>query len=265
MGVAGTLSLTVATIHLVALVLRVLALRDDDRPLDKAEAPHTAAAAALLFVPETLYRALTSRAGSPSVEVWESADGGRSLSVGAIPPLASVRALARYAPGERVVVVNLCSWWAGFGELYAAHGLIQTRHPCGSADVLAIVTALRKIGLGEGGGGGSGGEGQGGSEDSAAAAGAGNGERVRVLLHCETGAFAAAVAWMVGYPFDVIKTRCQMAGSAGTLLGAARTLFAEGGVSAFYVGLSLKLARAIPMSAINFLAYEQVYALMNKD
>ena len=28
-------------------------------------------------------------------------------------------------------------------------------------------------------------------------------------------------------------------------------------------GLSLKLARAVPMSAINFLAYEQVYALWN--
>ena len=27
--------------------------------------------------------------------------------------------------------------------------------------------------------------------------------------------------------------------------------------------LSLKLARAVPMSAINFLAYEQVYALWN--
>ena len=31
----------------------------------------------------------------------------------------------------------------------------------------------------------------------------------------------------------------------------------------YRTGLSLKLARAVPMSAINFLAYEQVYALWN--
>ena len=79
------------------------------------------------------------------------------------------------------------------------------------------------------------------------------------------GAFAATVAWLVGYPFDVIKTRCQMAGSSPTLLAAARALWAEGGVGAFYVGLTLKLARAIPMSAINFLAYERVYALVARS
>tara|TARA_B110001452_G_scaffold190066_1_gene160244 strand:- start:34 stop:861 length:828 start_codon:yes stop_codon:yes gene_type:complete len=86
-----------------------------------------------------------------------------------------------------------------------------------------------------------------------------------VASQLSAGAFAATVAWVVGYPFDVIKTRCQMAGSAGTLVGATRALFAEAGVSAFYVGLSLKLARAIPMSAINFLAYEKVYALVNRQ
>lgn len=85
-----------------------------------------------------------------------------------------------------------------------------------------------------------------------------------VASQLSAGAFAATVAWLVGYPFDVIKTRCQMAGSSGTLIGAARGLLAEGGISAFYVGLSLKLARAVPMSAINFLAYEKVYAFVSR-
>merc|ERR1719223_1818556 len=85
-----------------------------------------------------------------------------------------------------------------------------------------------------------------------------------VVSQLGAGAFAATMAWLVGYPFDVIKTRCQMAGATGTLRSATATLFAEGGIAAFYTGLSLKLARAVPMSAINFLAYEQVYALWNR-
>mmetsp|Transcript_24793 Transcript_24793/g.50315 ORF Transcript_24793/g.50315 Transcript_24793/m.50315 type:complete len:288 (+) Transcript_24793:25-888(+) len=86
-----------------------------------------------------------------------------------------------------------------------------------------------------------------------------------VAAQLSAGAFAATAAWLVGYPFDVIKTRCQMAGGQGSLRAAAATLLAEGGVSAFYVGLSLKLARAVPMSAINFLVYEQVYALWSRN
>jgi len=70
------------------------------------------------------------------------------------------------------------------------------------------------------------------------------------------GAFAATAAWLVGYPFDVLKTRCQMAGGEVTLSAAASTLHAEGGIGAFYRGLVLKLCRAIPMSAIGFMTYE---------
>ena len=76
------------------------------------------------------------------------------------------------------------------------------------------------------------------------------------------GAFAAFAAWVVGYPADVLKTRCQMEGGANGLMQAARTVYAEGGVGAFYSGLGLKLLRAVPQSAISFFAYEECMRIL---
>ena len=70
------------------------------------------------------------------------------------------------------------------------------------------------------------------------------------------GAFAATAAWVVGYPADVIKTRCQMEGGHGTVTEAVRAIHAEGGYRAFYNGLGLKLLRAVPQSAAGFFVYE---------
>ena len=89
------------------------------------------------------------------------------------------------------------------------------------------------------------------------------GEKLGVAEQLNAGAVAATLAWIAGYPFDVLKTRCQMAGTAGTLSAAARDLYAEGGFMAFYRGLSLKLCRAVPMSTINFLAYEEAFRLLS--
>lgn len=96
-------------------------------------------------------------------------------------------------------------------------------------------------------------------------------ERTRALpadvapLSC--GAFAATVAWAVGYPADIIKTRIQMPRAHGevapTVLGAARQLLAESGgypIHAFYRGFGLKLLRAVPMNAISFVVYERAKA-----
>jgi hypothetical protein len=41
------------------------------------------------------------------------------------------------------------------------------------------------------------------------------------------------------------------------MTAAARAVYAEGGVPALYRGLGLKLARAVPQSAVGFLAYEE--------
>lgn len=80
------------------------------------------------------------------------------------------------------------------------------------------------------------------------------------------GSFAATLAWGVGYPFDVLKTRCQAApsDSAPSLVEAARVLHAEGGLVAFYRGFGLKLCRAVPMSMIGFLAYERALEVLQR-
>eukprot|EP00315_Gephyrocapsa_oceanica_P001404 CAMPEP_0185330564 /NCGR_PEP_ID=MMETSP1363-20130426/77527_1 /TAXON_ID=38817 /ORGANISM="Gephyrocapsa oceanica, Strain RCC1303" /LENGTH=309 /DNA_ID=CAMNT_0027929421 /DNA_START=42 /DNA_END=971 /DNA_ORIENTATION=- len=74
------------------------------------------------------------------------------------------------------------------------------------------------------------------------------------------GASAAVAAWAVGYPFDIVKTRCQASSSSEGFLAATRQLWREGGVAAMYSGFGLKMCRAVPMSAIGFLVYEHVYA-----
>mmetsp|Transcript_10672 Transcript_10672/g.23133 ORF Transcript_10672/g.23133 Transcript_10672/m.23133 type:complete len:306 (-) Transcript_10672:101-1018(-) len=79
-----------------------------------------------------------------------------------------------------------------------------------------------------------------------------------------SGAFAASVAWGVGYPFDLIKTRIQ-AGLVDGVVEATRDIVARGQkeglgpIRSLYRGFSLKLARAVPASAIGFVTYE--YAL----
>lgn len=87
-------------------------------------------------------------------------------------------------------------------------------------------------------------------------------EKLGLAEQLGAGTVAATLAWLAGYPFDVIKTRCQMAGTAGSLSAAAREVYAEGGIMAFYRGLSLKLCRAVPMSAINFLVYEEAFKVL---
>lgn len=82
-----------------------------------------------------------------------------------------------------------------------------------------------------------------------------------------SGAFAASVAWGVGYPADLIKTRIQ-AGRAEGILQATQELVAQGRtegrnisvVRILYRGFSMKLARAVPASAIGFVTYEYAIA-----
>jgi solute carrier family 25 carnitine/acylcarnitine transporter 20/29 len=83
-----------------------------------------------------------------------------------------------------------------------------------------------------------------------------------VPLTC--GAFAAVVAWSVGYPADIIKTRIQMPRPFGepplSVLDVSRALLAEhrgNPLRAFYRGFGLKLLRAVPMNALSFVVYER--------
>ena len=74
-----------------------------------------------------------------------------------------------------------------------------------------------------------------------------------------SGAMAASLAWGVGYPFDVIKTRIQASNQPKSVSRVAKEIIQESNgrpLSALYKGFFLKLAKAVPASAINFFVYE---------
>ena len=75
-----------------------------------------------------------------------------------------------------------------------------------------------------------------------------------------SGAIAATVAWGVGYPADLIKTRQQAGGDLG-IIDTANQLIQEADgrtVQGLYRGFGLKLVRAVPASMIGFGVYEFV-------
>lgn len=90
-----------------------------------------------------------------------------------------------------------------------------------------------------------------------------------------SGAVAATVAWGVGYPADLIKTRIQANASAfvnstmvnDTIVSIARDLVQEANgnyVKGLYRGFGMKLARSIPASMIGFLVYETIKEQIKK-
>jgi hypothetical protein len=63
-----------------------------------------------------------------------------------------------------------------------------------------------------------------------------------------SGAFAATSAWLVGYPFDLIKTRIQAGNGKGVILTAKDLVNEANGrvIYGLYRGFGLKLLRSIP-------------------
>ena len=81
-----------------------------------------------------------------------------------------------------------------------------------------------------------------------------------IISPLTSGALSAAVAWGVGYPFDIVKTQIQAhdnkkKGISSTL---KELMMIEKGRPwvGLYRGFTLKLLRAVPASAINFTVYE---------
>jgi len=77
-----------------------------------------------------------------------------------------------------------------------------------------------------------------------------------------SGAFAAFTAWGVGYPFDIVKTRIQAPGAQDkSVVSTMKDIVRESNgrvIAGLYKGFGLKLAKAVPSSAINFFVYEKV-------
>lgn len=72
------------------------------------------------------------------------------------------------------------------------------------------------------------------------------------------GAIAATVAWAVGYPFDILKTRIQATEASKGMYEMATEIVATDGLMGLYRGFGLKLLRAVPASMVGFLTYETV-------
>ncbi len=87
-------------------------------------------------------------------------------------------------------------------------------------------------------------------------------QRNAAFISLFSGAFAATVAWGVGYPFDIIKTRIQAPGAQDrSIISTTKEIIRESNgrmIAGLYKGFGLKLAKAVPSSAINFFVYEKV-------
>lgn len=68
------------------------------------------------------------------------------------------------------------------------------------------------------------------------------------------------------YPTQVIKSRLQNSHqSSTTILQVTRNLyFNEGGLRAFYKGLSANIVRVVPATCITFVVYEHVKRILTE-
>ena len=70
------------------------------------------------------------------------------------------------------------------------------------------------------------------------------------------GGVAGLCFWTCIFPLDVIKSRIQVRGETGGLLGVGRQTLAREGVGALYRGIAPALIRTFPANAALFTAYE---------
>lgn len=79
------------------------------------------------------------------------------------------------------------------------------------------------------------------------------------IMYCLAGGTSGTLAWVVTYPFDVVKSRLQTDGMAGLpqyrgILDCFIKSYSEsGGFRIFFVGLTTTLIRAFPVNATTFL------------
>jgi len=81
------------------------------------------------------------------------------------------------------------------------------------------------------------------------------------------GATAGLLSWVLIYPADVVKTRCQAhPPEAGTLsfMGVYRQVMAEpSSWRGFFRGVHTCAIRAVPVNAVTFAVYEYIMSLKN--
>ncbi|KAL4908569.1 hypothetical protein BDW74DRAFT_147630 [Aspergillus multicolor] len=78
------------------------------------------------------------------------------------------------------------------------------------------------------------------------------------------GGAAGIAMWIPVFPVDTIKSRLQSAPGKPTIGGTIRTVYAAGGLKAFFPGFGPALARAVPANAATFAGVELAHQFMNK-
>ncbi|KAF7715184.1 Mitochondrial carnitine carrier [Penicillium ucsense] len=76
------------------------------------------------------------------------------------------------------------------------------------------------------------------------------------------GGAAGIAMWIPVFPVDTIKSRLQSAPGKPTIGGTVRTIYANGGLKAFFPGFGPALARAVPANAATFLGVELAHKAM---
>lgn len=89
------------------------------------------------------------------------------------------------------------------------------------------------------------------------AASSADGQTVSVPQLMVAGSIGGISYWLSCYPIDMIKSRIQQNSALPTgIMKNARMMWSEGGVSAFFRGFGVSLARSIPSAAATFTFYE---------
>ncbi len=70
------------------------------------------------------------------------------------------------------------------------------------------------------------------------------------------GGVGGIAAWVVSYPFDVIKTRIQSDARYAGMWACAVSSYKADGARIFVAGLGTTIARSFPVNAVIFLVYE---------
>jgi solute carrier family 25 (mitochondrial carnitine/acylcarnitine transporter), member 20/29 len=80
---------------------------------------------------------------------------------------------------------------------------------------------------------------------------------------CAGGAAGIAM-WVTIYPVDTVKSRLQSVDGKPTISGIIKSVYAKGGIKAFFPGFGPAIARAVPANAATFLGVELAHKAMDR-
>ncbi|MEW5303692.1 MAG: hypothetical protein WDW36_006361 [Sanguina aurantia] len=292
-------SLTPTTSHAAAAAASVPPIPAASAPTTAPAAPAAPAASAAPSAPLTT-TAATSAASSSSAAAASAASASSSAAAAAPLAMSPVPAASVSSPprptaaGDRVLTAPQPSPHAAStahlahtsspsssssSSAAAAAAAEPMSHPCPKAaathphpatprpfassappSATTAAAATAHSSSGSSGGSSSGGGGSGGSTDPTQALLTPSGAQV-MWANLIAGSVAGGVAAVATTPFDVIKTRLQIAGvgsgtAAGGILGMARDVVRTAGARGLFLGGGLRAARSAPACAIVIAGYE---------